>query len=163
MKKILNGTFVSAVVAMALLGSCMKTTQRGDARQTGPASKFGLLLLPEFPIGHTGVHTFEVRDLERPAFPSKVRILTKRSQPTGLPDYRDWEDTLFKVEVVSNGKVIRSHQFRPKRWRQLELGEFEHIFAPETKSTVGPLSYSVRVTVLDPSDREWDDARLVLR
>lgn len=157
---------LSAIIAFCVvLSSCTLTpVEQGDAISTGSGG-FRSTKLPVFPIGKPGVHEFRVSGLKDRQFPYSMRYFTQRSTGSDWYVATPFEDSVIRVEVLSNsGKVLAKTVVRPKTWRFAREGEFEKIFwSPREPNLDFLSSYRVRVTVLVPSDREWDKARLLLR
>jgi len=76
-----------------------------------------------------------------------------------------FERARIRVEILSNGgKTLAGTTFRPTTWRVAGQGEFEQYFwGPNQPSLPFMESYQVRVSVIEPSKRARDRARIILR
>ncbi|MCB1229583.1 MAG: hypothetical protein KDN19_04925 [Verrucomicrobiae bacterium] len=163
------------VAAFALIGAVVAVSgcasrapvSHGDATRYGETG--GALtnfFTRRFSIGERGRHEFEITGLTGKAYPSKLHIFTKRSDPSGWRGYEEWEEAVLRVEILDyeSRSVLASKTFSPKPHRQLLEGEYEHIFYGRGEPSLGFRErYRIRVTVLKPSPRQWDEARLELR
>jgi|GEM_PF-1864765 len=148
-----------------LPGGCRGPVREGEALSYGQGS-FRSSFLPRFSLGKTGTHEFQVSNLQSRSFPSRLRIYGRGGSYAGHPRLDTFDSARVKVEVLENSsrKVLASKVFRLNTTQYVKNGEHDQWFwfgkEPhlEFKS-----SYRVRVTVLAPSRREHDEARVMLR
>jgi len=157
-----------ALLAVALLASgcaSQEVTRLGDAKLSGNINFAGSFRLPKFSLGKAVSHRFQVRGLKSAAFPYKLRIYT-RHWDRSYSGYTRWRNSLLKVEILApgTGRRLASTTFHPNRYHNHGSGIYDHVFWSPGQPNLGLVeNYDVRVTVLEPSPREWDEAQLLLR
>ena len=163
-------------LAWLLTGICAVTgsscqfkepVQHGDATRHGAIG--GALTnfsTSDFPIGREGKQDLEITGLTAPAFPERVRVLTRKWDPSGWRGYTRWEDTLLRMELLDyeDGRVFHEVTFRLSRHREVGAGEYDcRIYRNGAPRPEFRERYRIRVTVLEAAPREWDKARFLLR
>lgn len=156
---------VLAIFLLLPLSACQTPVQEGDAVSYGQGD-FRSSFLPRFPLGKTGSYVFRVANLQSRSFPARIRIYGR----TGAYSYGPRADTFsgarLRVEVLddSSRRVLAAKTFRLNTARFVKEGEHDQFFWSRSEPNLEyRKNYRVRVTVLTPSDREWDEARVMLR
>ncbi len=122
--------------------------------------------LPVFDFGYTGTYDFEVSGLPEPSYPYKLRFQSRLTNPSGWPVHRPWEKALISVSILppDKSRVLASTTFEPRIDFTVGRGEYDCIFWPKGQPKLPPMrDYVVRVRVLEPSFRKWDEGYLLLR
>jgi len=156
-------------LTVVLVAGCVSSSMRGDALTYGQG-QLRTTKLPKFSVGRTGTHVFAVSGLSEAIYPYKVRFFT-RASASAYFYHTPFEDARLRVEVLDDGsgRVLASTTFSGRRWRhEGEAGvgteQFDvHFWGRGQPSLDQRERYRVRVTVLEPSDRRQDVARIFLR
>lgn len=99
---------VPILILILLLSGCTTVTNHGDATfhdlPDFPFITFDSLYLPKFSISKAATHSWKVRDLPLPVFPSEVII---EADYNDVPSNAPWKDAVILVEFRSiDGDVL---------------------------------------------------------
>ncbi len=147
------------------LGGCKSVTHHGDATihdlPDFPFLVFDSLYLPQFSLSDEATHSWKVRDLPQPVFPSEVVV---EADYADVPTKAPWQDAVILVEFRSiDGDVLMHQRIEFATWkgggsyvdRRWEVS-FPLYDLPSPTLT----NYDVVVTVEKPSPRNDDHAWL---
>ncbi|MDF1656288.1 MAG: hypothetical protein P1U58_01680 [Verrucomicrobiales bacterium] len=147
------------------LSGCQTPAIEGEAVSYGQGS-FRSSFLPKFSIGETGTHEFQVSGLQSRSFPHKVRIHSRWGGRGAEYRPNSFDRARLKVEVLddSSRRVLASKVFRLNTVRYVNDGAHDQFFwGPKEPKLDFRKSYRVRITVITPSSRRFDEAQIMLR
>ncbi len=129
-------------------------------RFAGPQNTY---ILPRFPLGKAGDRfLFDVHTPGTATYPHWIRFHTRDSK-SDRP-YTPFDVSVIRIEVLSSsGAVTHSRTIRPRGVRSIDGDEYE--YAAWNRREAGLFRaerYQIRITIDKPSDREYDEAQLIL-
>ncbi len=119
--------------------------------------------LPPFPIGEPGVFSFVVESPSQPLYPHWLYIKTRQSRTCHPVVW--FEDAVlhFDIRDLSSGKFLASRTLPLQRFRTVDGDEYRVLIWGRHQSDLFAWgSYEIRVTVISPSGRRFDKARIQL-
>ena len=161
--------FTTGVALLALV-SCESRARvfHGDATREGAiGGRLTNFWTEKFSIGTNEVHELEITGLTARAYPAKLRVHTREFDPSGYRGYTRWDRTVLRVELLdfdSRRKIVSKTKKLNRDFREVDDGVYEMpFFRPEELPLRARTEYRIRITVLIPSPREWDEASFLLQ
>jgi len=120
------------------------------------------LFLPKFSLGSRGVYTFTVNRPGVATYPHWIRFKTRATAMSRQST--EFEEAVIRVEVLDagSGAILHTRAIRPRQWQVIDGDEFQHVLwgRPERRAFTRD-RYTLRITVLEPSSQEVDEAWIV--
>ncbi|MEE9293927.1 MAG: hypothetical protein V3W34_03035 [Phycisphaerae bacterium] len=153
------------LLLILLLGGCTSVTHHGDATihdlPDFPFLVADSLYLPQFSLSNQATHTWKVRNLPLPVFPSEVVV---EADYADVPSQAPWQDAVILVEIRSiDGDVLMHQRIEFATWKgggSYVDGRSEVSFPFRDLPSPTLTNYDVLVTVERPSPRTDDHAWL---